>query len=183
MAYKNQIIYNPRTKQDIKFLQTGRETGGLLLEMESTYNAHSVEPGEHYHPYQVEDFTVLSGELTVRMDGKLIILNQGDTLHIPPKKIHAMWNNSDNKTVVNWKVKPAMNTENLLETVTGLAIEGKTNSNGVPNILQASLILNKYSGEFRLSSPSYLVQQIFFKILTPVAYLFGYRPTYKKYTE
>jgi hypothetical protein len=46
-----------------------------------------------------------------------------------------MWNNSDGKTIVNWKVQPARNTENLLEMASGLANDGKTNANGLPNIL------------------------------------------------
>ena len=80
MAIKNKTIRNLKTGQDIRFLQTGKDTNGRLLEMETTYNEHSKEPVAHYHPYQVEDFTVLSGELTVRIDGQLKLLKQGETL-------------------------------------------------------------------------------------------------------
>lgn len=183
MAIKNKIICNPKANQDIKFLQTGRETGGQLLEMESTYNSHSKEPAPHYHPYQVEDFIVLSGELTVRINGQLRILKPGNTLHIPKNTVHSMWNNTDSVTVVNWKVQPAMDTENFFETATGLAIDGKTDDNGMPDILQIALMANKYAGVFRLSKPPFAVQRILFMILTPVAYLFGYRPTYAKYLD
>lgn len=183
MAYKNKTICNPKTRQDIKFLQTGKDTDGKLLEMEATYNEHSKEPTAHYHPYQVEDFTVLLGELTVRIDGQLKVLKQGDKLNIPINKGHSMWNNSDNKTVVNWKVQPAMDTENLLETATGLANDGKTNDDGMPNILQVALMANKYADVFRLSIPPFVAQKILFIILTPFAYMFGHKPTYKKYLD
>ncbi len=183
MAFKNKHISNPKTGQDIKFLQTSKDTDGKLLEMEATYNSHSKEPAAHYHPFQVEDFTVLSGQLTVRIDGQLKVLKQGDTLHIPINKVHSMWNDTDDKTIVNWKVQPAMNTDNLLETVTGLAVDGKTNEDGMPNILQVALMANKYSDVFRLSKPPFPVQKILFIILTPFSYLFGYRPTYKKYLD
>ncbi len=183
MAFKNKQISNPKTRQDIKFLQTAKDTDGKMLEMEATYNSHSKEPAAHYHPFQVEDFTVLSGQLTVRMDGQLKILIQGDTLHIPINKVHSMWNDTDGKTIVNWKVQPAMDTDNLLETATGLAIDGKTNDDGMPNILQVALMANKYSDVFRLSKPPFAVQKILFIILTPFSYLFGYRPTYKKYLD
>ncbi|MBX7107579.1 MAG: cupin domain-containing protein [Chitinophagales bacterium] len=183
MAFKNKQISNPKTGQDIKFLQTAKDTDGKMLEMEATYNSHSKEPAAHYHPFQVEDFTVLSGQLTVRMDGQLKILIQGDTLHIPINKVHSMWNDTDGKTIVNWKVQPAMDTDNLLETATGLAIDGKTNDDGMPNILQVALMANKYSDVFRLSKPPFAVQKILFIILTPFSYLFGYRPTYKKYLD
>jgi quercetin dioxygenase-like cupin family protein len=183
MACKDKKIYNPKTRQEIRFLQTGKDTGGKLLEMESTLQTHSKEPAPHYHPHQKEDFTVLSGELTVRMDGRLEVLKPGDTLHIPANKVHSMWNNTNQTTVVNWKVQPAMDTEYFLETATGLAYEGKTSEDGMPHILQIALMAGKYSDVFRLSKPPYFIQKIVFLLLTPIAYLIGYRPTYQKYLD
>jgi quercetin dioxygenase-like cupin family protein len=183
MAFKNKTIYNPRIRQEIRFLQTGKDTNGKLLEMEATFSEHSKEPAPHYHPYQVEDFTVLSGELTVRIDRQLKVLKQGDSLHVPKNKVHSMWNNSGSKTLMNWKVQPAMDTDHFLETATGLANDGKTNDKGMPNILQVALMANKYSNVFRLAQPPFIVQKILFLILMPFAYLFGYKPTYKKYLD
>ncbi len=183
MAFKNKTISNPVTGYQVKFVQTGNDTDGQLLEMEAAYNGHSKEPAAHYHPFQVEDFTVLSGELTVRIDGALRILEQGDSIQIPANKVHSMWNNSDAKTVVNWKVRPAMNTEHLLETVAGLADEGKTNADGRPNFLQIALMAKEFSNVFRLAKPSIIIQEILFRVLTPFAYLFGYKPTYEKYLD
>lgn len=183
MAFKNKQISNPKIGQDIKFLQTAKDTDGRLLEMQATYNSHSKEPAAHYHPFQVEDFTVLSGQLTVRIDGQLKVLKPDDTLHIPINKVHSVWNDTDEKTIINWKVQPAMDTDNLLETATGLAIDGRTNDDGMPNLLQVALMANKYSDVFRLSKPPFAIQKILFIILTPFSYLLGYRPTYKKYLD
>eukprot|EP01036_Dinobryon_divergens_P048062 gene48062-64490_t len=88
MAYKNKVISNRITGQSIQFLQTSKDTGGQLLEMESTYHVASKEPPMHYHPFQQEHFTVLKGELTVRVSGKLSTLMIGDTLHIQPNEPH-----------------------------------------------------------------------------------------------
>lgn len=183
MAFKNKIISNKKTGQDIKFIITSKESNGQLLEMEATYNSLSKEPPPHYHPRQTEDFSVLSGELTVKIDGRITILKQGDRLHIPVKKVHAMWNNSQFTTIVNWKVQPAMNTENLLETATGIANNGNTNDSGMPGLLQVALMANKYAGVFRIAKPAFAVQKFLFILLTPFAYLAGYRPTYKKYLD
>lgn len=183
MAFKNKIICNKKTGQDIRFLQTAKDTNNLLLEIESTYNRRNNEPPAHYHPRQEEDFLVLAGELTVKMDGQTNIYKQGDSFHIPKYKVHAMWNNSDHKTIVNWKVMPAMNTENLFETLAGLANEDKTNADGRPGILQLALTANKYSAVFRLSKPPFAIQKLLFSLLSPVAYTFGYRPSYKKYID
>lgn len=69
----------------------------------------------------------------------------------------------------------------FFENAFGLANDGKTNEKGMPNIFQMALIANKYDDFFRLSKPSFLIQKIVFSILTPIAYLAGYRSTYNKY--
>jgi len=184
MAYKNKVIINIVTGQEIKFLQTSEDTAGKLLEMESTYNSRSKEPAPHYHPYQEEDFKVISGELTVRMGGEAIrTLKAGDSLHISVNKVHSMWNAGEGKTVVNWQVRRALNTEHLLETMIGLAADGRTNSEGMPNILQIALTAGKFSNTLRLATPSFAVQSILFSILKPIGWLLGYRPTYQKYLD
>jgi|SRR5688572_23776819 quercetin dioxygenase-like cupin family protein len=183
MAYKNKIIQNPKTGLDIRFLKTGNETNGLLLEMEAVYHARSQEPVLHYHPAQEEDFTILSGELTVRIHNEMRILRAGDKLHVPRGIKHAMWNNSDGKTRVNWKVSPAKNTEWFLETASGLARDGKLNEKGMPHILQVALMANRFSGIFRLVKPPFVIQKIVFTVLSPIAWISGYRATYKKYID
>ncbi|GAB3165843.1 cupin domain-containing protein [Telluribacter humicola] len=183
MAYQNKTISNPRTHQTIRFLRTGKDTNGQLLEMEATYNAFSKEPAAHYHPHQEEEFIVLEGEMTVRIDGDLRVLTKGDKLHVPKNKVHSMWNNTTTKTVVNWKVRPALETEHLLETLHGLANDGKTNEAGMPSLLQVAVLIDKYNHVMRLAKPSYAVQKSLFTILTPFAYLLGYKPTDKKYLD
>ncbi|RIV25264.1 cupin domain-containing protein [Fibrisoma montanum] len=183
MAHANQILHNPLTGQTIRFVRTGQETGGQLLEMESTFRAHSVEPTAHFHPHQAEDFTVLSGELTIRIDGKQLTLKPGHTLHIPKNKVHSMWNNSDAETVVNWQVRPALDTAEFFETVTGLVNDGKVTPKGTPPLLQTALLARRFAHVFRLAKPPQLVQTLVFGLLTPFAYAAGYRPTYQKYGD
>ena len=183
MAFVSKEIFNSKTGQSYKFIQTAKSTNNQLLEMETTYEPFSKEPPVHYHPNQAEDFIVLSGEVTVKINSTRKILKQGDTLHVAAGAVHSMWNTSNSKAVVNWKVRPAMNSEHLFETITGLANDGKTNADGKPRILQAAVTLRKFSGEFRLANPAFALQKILFSILAPVAYLFGYRATYKEYLE
>jgi quercetin dioxygenase-like cupin family protein len=183
MAYKNKIIFNPKTRNEIKFLQTSKDSDGKILEMESTYFANSKEPPPHYHPYQEEDFTVLSGEISIRTNGKINILKHGESIHIPANTVHSMWNNSEDQTVVNWKVRPAMETEFMLETLLGLAKDGKTNEEGVPGLLQISLTANKFSNVLRLDKPPFLLQKIIFTLLSPLAIALGYRATYSKFID
>lgn len=182
MAYKNKTIQNPMTGQVIKFLQTNKDTNGQLLEMESTWLPESKEPPAHYHPYQDELFTVITGEITIRLDGEEThTLQAGDFMKIPRNQVHCMWNASSHKTIVNWQVRPALNTELLLETLCGLASDGKTNKRGKPGMLQVALIASKFSRELRLVKPAYGIQQAVFSVLRPFALIAGYKAVYDKY--
>ena len=183
MAYKNKLIQNPKTGQDIRFLQTAKETRGGLLEMETIYHAMSTEPPPHYHPYQQEEFTVLAGQISVRINGQINIVKAGDSLHVPQNTVHSMWNHSNSQAVVNWKVRPALDTEHFLETVVGLATDGKTNAAGKPSLLQTALMAKKYHKVFRLSRPAFLVQMLVFYVLAPLARLKGLKSTYSKYLD
>lgn len=183
MASKNKIIVNTITGQQIRFLQTAEDTAGKVLEMETVYQPGSLQPAAHYHPEQIEDFKVLEGELTVMINDKKRLLKEGDILHIPSDTIHAMWNESSKPARVNWQVRPAMETEFLLENTFGLAADGKVNKAGAPSLLQAAPILLRYKHVFRLAKPPYIIQQIVFNVLYPFAILAGKKSFYKKYVD
>jgi quercetin dioxygenase-like cupin family protein len=183
MAYKGKRITNPVNKQTIEFVTTAKDSQGEKLEMISSWEPHSTRPAEHYHPHQEEIFRVLKGELTIALHGRKYKLKKGETVHIPPSTVHAMWNESDSEVVVNWKVFPAYGTEYLLETGIGLAADGKTTSTGMPGILQVALLAKRFRKEFRLHKPSYVLQEIIFCLLTPFALLSGKRAVYQKYID
>jgi quercetin dioxygenase-like cupin family protein len=183
MAYRNKVLVNPRTGQTIRFLQTGNDTGGRFLEMESAFAPGSKQPPLHYHPHQDEFFSILSGKLTVNLNGHLKTYTTGDRLHIPTNVVHAMWNESAHPAVVNWQVSPALNTENFLEILMGLAAEGRTNERGMPGLLEIALIAHKFDNIFRLARPSFLVQKMVFFTLIPIAFVLGYKSFYHKYVD
>lgn len=183
MAFKNKEIRNPQTGQTIRFLRTSEETGGALLEMESIYETNSVEPPAHYHPKQEEDFLVLEGELMVRADGTERVLKRGDRLHIARNVVHSMWNKSRRRTVVKWRVMPALDTEYLLETTSGLAQEGKTDAFERPSLLLSGVADKPFLLCIRLARPTYFVQRLIFLLLTRFSYLAGYRSTYRHHLD
>jgi quercetin dioxygenase-like cupin family protein len=183
MAYSHKIIRNPITGQQIRFLRTGRDTNGQLLEMEATFAGNSTKPAAHYHPRQAEDFRVITGELTVQVAGRTTVLQAGDVLHIPQNTVHAMWNASPTETIVHWQVQPALTTDHFFETAFGLANDGKVGPNGMPTLLQAVLLARHFSAVYRLSSPPRSIQRVLFPVLSVVAYLAGYRPIYPAYLD
>ena len=183
MAYPGKVISNPKTGQQLTFIKTAKETKGTMLEMESVFQPHSLEPPLHYHPQQKELFTVLEGSITVKINGSLKTLKAGEQLAIEANTPHSMWNGTDDKAVVNWKVYPALDTEYFFETAMGIATHRPTNELGMPGILQAVLIADRFSHVFILANPSFMIQQILFTLLKPIAYLAGHRAWYKEYID
>ncbi len=178
-----ETLYNPVTGQKLIFLQTAKTTGGRLLEMESHYAARSPEPAPHYHPRQREHFTVLEGEMRVRIWGEVLSLKKGQDIIIQPGEVHSMWNPADGAAILNWKLEPALETEAFFRTVFGLARDGKTDAEGMPGLLQAALLATQYAGEFRLARPPFWAQQIVFGLLKPLAVIRGLKAVYPEYLE
>ena len=143
--------------------------------MEAIYRPTSSPPPAHFHPKQEETFTVVSGSLRFVVEGQEQIVSSGSRVVIPQRVIHAAGNTTLEETRVIWQVRPALRTQQFFELVYGLAAAGKTNSRGVPNLLQAALIARHYHDEFVLASPPQLVQTCIFGILAPIARLLGYR--------
>lgn len=177
-----QQITNEVTGQTIRFLPS---TTATVLEMETTYRPFSPEPPVHYHPFQEEYFEVLSGELTVRLNGVVRIYRQGAMIPVKPREKHSMWNSGFKPVVVRWKVSPAMDTADFLQTMFLLSNEGATNSTGVPALPVMLFLLRKYRKVFRLDKPPAILLQLLYALFLPVFLIKHYpgkfrRPLQKK---
>ncbi len=180
-ALNNRTITNTQTGQTITFLQTAGDTNGHLLEMEAVYKSGAAEPAPHFHPLQTEYFTVISGTLTVRVDGVVKTLHSGQLLRINRNQVHSMWNAGTENAVVNWKVQPALDMEVMLRTFTSLANLGRTNKRGIPDIFQLSLTVPRFKHVVRLASPPYGLLWAIFFFIKPIALLRGYKATFQEY--
>ena len=138
---------NSSTGQTIKFLQTAKDTNHELLEIEAVYDPHSKPPPPHYHPYQDEDFVIVKGQMNVQVGEKMITLREGDHFHIPANTVYSMWNSSDSLAIVNWKTRPALDTEYFLEAVTDL---GNQSANSESQSLKLKSLVEKYSNTLRI---------------------------------
>lgn len=165
----------------LTFVKTANETNGELLEMEATYQPRSPQPPLHYHPYQEEHFRVIRGAFRVWVDESEQTYEAGDEFTVPAGAPHWMHNISEEEGCLRWQIRPAMKSQDFFATMWGLAADGKTDANGVPNVLQLALILREYRDEFRASSPPYFVQRLLFALLAPIARRYGYQARYDRY--
>ena len=81
-------IINARTSQVMVFLKTAAETNGQLLEIDCISPPSDTKGPEHIHPFQQNNFRILAGECTFRINGKEQTAKAGDTVSIAPNVKH-----------------------------------------------------------------------------------------------
>lgn len=89
------------------------------LTVESTWTiVPDGPPRTHYHPHQHEHFEVLAGALTVQLDdAPPRTLHLGDTLDVPARTVHRMWNAGPEPTRASWRITPRMRTEEMFRFI------------------------------------------------------------------
>lgn len=175
------VIDNPLMGEHVTFLQRGEDTDGDLLEIEVRAAPFASGPPEHVHEHQEEFFEIVSGTFTGLVDGEEIELTAGDTYTIPAGTPHRWWNAHDEELVGRVEVRPALEMAAFLETVYGLARDGKLTADGGGNLLQMAVIGQHYWDTNHLASPPAVVQKAAFAVLAPIGRLLGYRAYYPEY--
>ena len=180
MAKQGDVIENPVTGERIVFRQTSVDTNGELLQFELFLKPHGFVPFEHVHSRQEERVEVVLGSVRYRLGGQEEGLTAGQAKALPPGIAHILWNDSDDEAHLRMEVRPALEMETLLETVFGLARDGKTNNKGMPNPLHGALLAREY--ELFLPGPPIPMQRAGMAVLAPIARLIGYRARYERYS-
>jgi quercetin dioxygenase-like cupin family protein len=181
MADEIRELVNPKTGQRLVFVETARDTGGRRLVMDAYFRPEGQAPPEHFHPLQEEHFEVRAGRMAVRRAGAREEFAVGESFDVSRGTPHAMHAAGDEEAVVRWTVTPALRTQEMFETLWGLAADGKTNAKGVPNLLQAAVIARAYANELRVTSPPRVVQNLVLPPLERFARWRGYRDAYPAY--
>jgi quercetin dioxygenase-like cupin family protein len=175
-------LYNPVTRQRIRVVRSGEDTGGQLLELDASWEPGGGPAPPHYHPKQDEHFEVLSGKVRCTLDGEKRTLEAGETVDIPAGTVHEFGGHRDFTGRVKWETRPAMRTEEMFATLFGLAEDGKVSEKtGAPGLLQVAVLMDEYNDHLRLAKPAWGVQRLLFGLLAPIGRLRGYRPSYPEY--
>jgi quercetin dioxygenase-like cupin family protein len=135
----------------------------------------------HMHPVIHERLTVVSGRVGLALNGVISIAEVGSTIEIPPGQAHRWWNAGIYEAQVRMDIQPAARFEDLMRNLIGLAQDGKTDTTGMPNLLQLALLAREFKDVIRFLKPSRFVQEVFFSMLVPLARLLGYKGSYSTY--
>ena len=173
-----EIWENPVTGEYGKPLELPwhNQQGRLVAELSALAGARVM--GEHYHPAITEYFTPLEGELTVKCNGQVRVLRQGETAVVEPGVWHDWWNATGRDIRVHLEITPGERFLHMIETFFGLARLGCTDSKGMPHPLQLALCAREFSDVMVFRTPPRPVQHALFGALGLIARSRGYRATY-----
>jgi hypothetical protein len=86
----------------------------------------------------------------MKLGGRAFEATPGDTIVIEPGKRHYFRNDGDEVAHFKVDVRPALGIEALMETMYGLAADGKTNRSGLRNPLQLAVVAAEHFDTVRL---------------------------------
>jgi len=178
VIHAGDTIENPITGERIVFNKTSAETNGEAVEIEVYVRPGGVVAAAHVHPYQTERFEVISGRIGMKLGRRKLEAGPNDIVVIEPGTPHKFWNAGDEELRFVTVIKPALQFERLLETMFGLAADGKTNRKGMPNPLRLAVIAREHFDDVRLPFPPVWMQRAGLALGAPAGRLAGYEPTY-----
>jgi hypothetical protein len=144
-----------------------------------TVEPHGFVAAAHVHPKQTERFEILSGAVGFRIGRETIEARPGDVVVVQPGTAHKFWNAGEERAVFTTRVTPALEFEQLIETMFSLAADGRTNRKGMPNPLRLAVIAEAHFEDVRLPFPPAWMQRTGLALGAPLGRLLGYGATYE----
>ena len=178
MIHAGDTLENPITGERLLFRKTSSDTGGEAIVLETFVKLDGFVAAAHVHPYQEERFEILDGSVGFMLGGKEFVAGPGEKLTVPTGTPHRFWNAGEEEARFVCEVRPALQFEQLIETMFALASDGKTNSRGLPNPLRLAVIANATFDTVRLPFPPAWMQRMGLAMGAPVGRLLGYEPVY-----
>ena len=183
MSKAGDTIENPITGEWVVVRVGTEDSAGELLEIDMYVKPGGAVTGEHVHPAIEEYFTVVRGRVGFRLDGRETIAELNQRLHVPAGTAHDWWNAGEEEAHVVVEISPGERFEKMVRNLFGLAQDGKTNSKGMPNLLQAAIFAREFSDVLYFTKPPLIVQRLLFGALAAIARALGYKGSYPEYLE
>ena len=179
MIRTGDILDNPITGETIRFVKAAADTGGAYVLIDVLVEPSGFVAAPHVHPHQTEVFEILEGEITFKADGNTFAAGAGEVVTVTPGMSHKFWNAGDTAARFRCEVRPALQFEQLIETMFTLAQDGKTNRKGMPNPFRLAVIARAHFDDVRLPFPPAWLQKAGLLAGAPLGRLLGYQATYE----
>jgi quercetin dioxygenase-like cupin family protein len=176
-----EVYVNPASGERAVVVLGTEETAGDRLVVDLYLRPNGGMLGRHYHPNLHERFQVLKGSVAFTLNGEEKTATPGETVDVPVGALHDFWNPGQTEALVRVDVQPAARFVEMIRNGFGLAQDGKTDSKGMPSLLQVSLFAREFDDVIRYDKGPRIVQQLLFAVLAPFAKMKGLKGTYPEY--
>jgi mannose-6-phosphate isomerase-like protein (cupin superfamily) len=171
-------LENPITGERLVFVATAAETTGECTIFDTYVRPNGTVAAPHVHPYQTELFDIRSGRIGVKLGRETVEAGAGEVLTIHPGVPHRFWNAGADELHFRATVTPALDFDDLIETMFTLAADGKTNKKGMPNPFRLAVIARAHFDVVRLPVIPPALQRAALALGAPFGRAMGYGPTY-----
>jgi mannose-6-phosphate isomerase-like protein (cupin superfamily) len=183
MARVGETIENPVNGERITWIETAQTTGGELLSFDLSLRPGAAVAAEHRHVRQEERFRVQAGTIELEVAGNRREVGLEGEVAVPAGVPHRWWNHGQEEATVRVELRPALDTETFFETFFGLNRDGKTNSKGIPGLLQGAVLFRDLGDSCSsLTRPPAVVQRAVVATLAPLGRVLGRRAVYAEYS-
>jgi quercetin dioxygenase-like cupin family protein len=178
------IIANPITREYGAAVWLKNKEGEAVLKGLGIIPPASVGPPPHIHPNYDETFTVLEGCFDFLLNGKTVRIAEGETMVVKKGTAHTFKPAANNRVCsFLLEANPPGKLNEVIRTIWGLALDGKTNSKGQPsNFFQGIAIGHELADDTLFVSPPPFIQRALFKLLGKTATKKGYKGIYDTYS-
>jgi quercetin dioxygenase-like cupin family protein len=176
-----EVYVNTASGERVLVILGTSETDGKRLVVDLFLKPNGGMLGRHNHPHLHETFKVISGNVAFTLNGERKTACCGEIVDIPRGTVHDFWNQGTSVAVVRVAVEPAIRFVEMIRNGYGLAQDGKTDSKGMPGLLQVALFAKEFEDVIRYNHAPQIVQRILFCLLSPFAKLKGLKGSYPEY--
>ncbi len=136
-------IHDPTTGETITFIETAEESGGERAVMRLELAPGTVVP-PHAHPFE-ESFECLDGQLSFRLNGRVVELRPGDMVTAPRDVVHGLSNPSQAPVVLRVLGRPGPIAEYSVRIKFLLSRDGYLPTGGGPprQLLIGAVVLHR----------------------------------------
>lgn len=124
-----------------------RRPGDRVLRVELHVEGVHHGPTPHVHPQAAETFTVLEGELRIRLGWRRRILRAGESVAVPPGVIHAYAGVPGRAARVLVELEPPGRMEEFFASVYGLPASARDPRTGQPTLPAVAGILLEHTDD------------------------------------
>jgi quercetin dioxygenase-like cupin family protein len=164
----------------VEILENSAMTGGERTRVRLVFKPGGSRVPPHRHLLQDEKYEMISGTMTYTLDGKKYRAEAGTKVTLPKAVLHEHYTEGLEDAVAIQTMTPGLDFDYLVENLFGLGSEGR-GVNPIDALLQGLVWIRKAKGPFYLAIPIW-AQRVLAFIVSPIAYLFGYRTVYQRFS-